>query len=145
MTSRDNTTCKHWWRVMAVHAPALMELSMDQQKLVELPIKTWQATWQSLVVIECKFTPGLFTHDTRPVQFTLIADDFAVKWVNQSDFDHPLHSPETKHTMTCDMDGKQCAGMHLDWNCDTCEVVCLMDVHPRCTQRIGSDQTKRTF
>ena len=78
---------------------------------------------------ECKFTPGLFTHESRPIQFTLIADDFAVKWVNRSDFDHPLHSLETKHTMTCDVDEKQCVGMHLQWNCDTREVVCSMDQH----------------
>ena len=63
---------------------------------------------------ECKFTPGLFSHETRPIQFSLIVDDFAIKWVNREDFDHLLQSLETKYTMTCDVDGKQCAGMHLD-------------------------------
>ena len=29
--------------------------------------------------------------------------------------------------MTCDMDGKQYVGMHLDWNYDTREVICSMD------------------
>ena len=76
---------------------------------------------------ECKFTPGLFTHETRPIQFSLIADDFAVKWINKSDFDHLLQSLETKCTMTCDMEGKQHVGMHPEWNCDTREVICSMD------------------
>ena len=76
---------------------------------------------------ECKFTPGLLSHETRSIQFKLIVNDFAAEWENQEDFDHPLHSSETKCTMTCDMDGKQCAGMHLDWNHDTCEVICSMD------------------
>lgn len=76
---------------------------------------------------ECKFTPGLFTHESRPIQFTLIVDDFAVKWVNREDFDHLLHSLETKYTMTCDMDGKQYVGMHLQWNYDTREVICSMN------------------
>ena len=65
---------------------------------------------------ECKFTSGLFTHETRPIQFSLIVDDFAVKWTNKADFDHLLQSLETKYTMTCDVEGKQCVGMHLDWN-----------------------------
>ena len=76
---------------------------------------------------ECKFTPGLFTHETRPIQFSLTVDDFAVKWINRSDFDHLLQSLETKHAMTCDMDGKQCVGMYLDWNYEKREVVCSMD------------------
>ena len=76
---------------------------------------------------ECKFTPGLFSHETRPIHFSLIVDDFGVKWVHRKDFDHLLHSLETKCTMTCDVDGKQHVGMHLDWDCDTREVTCSMD------------------
>ena len=29
---------------------------------------------------ESKFIPGFFTHDTRPINFTLVVDDFGVKY-----------------------------------------------------------------
>ena len=76
---------------------------------------------------ECKFTPGLFTHETRPIQFSLTVDDFAVKWIDREDFDHLLQSLETKYTMTCDMEGKQHVGISLDWNYDEREVICSMN------------------
>ena len=97
-----------------VSMPALMEHFAVWQKQEELPIKTWWII--QLRHHECKFTPGLFSHELRPIQFTLIVNDFAVKWENREDFDHLLHSSETKHTIVCDMDGKQHVRMHLDWN-----------------------------
>jgi hypothetical protein len=35
-----------------------------------------------------KFTPGLYTHKTRPIAFSLVVDDFGVKYVNKEDMDH---------------------------------------------------------
>jgi hypothetical protein len=32
---------------------------------------------------QTKFTPGLWGHVTRPIQFTLVVDDFAVKYVGK--------------------------------------------------------------
>ena len=37
---------------------------------------------------ESKFSPGLFTHDTRPISFTSVVDDLGVKWKNLEDFEH---------------------------------------------------------
>ena len=31
---------------------------------------------------ESKFTKGLFKHDTRDISFTLVVDDFGIKWIN---------------------------------------------------------------
>ena len=30
-----------------------------------------------------KFVPGLWKHDTQPIQFTLVVDDFGVKYVGK--------------------------------------------------------------
>jgi hypothetical protein len=38
--------------------------------------------------IPSKFTPGLFTHKTRQVAFSLLVDDFDVKYENKEDMDH---------------------------------------------------------
>jgi hypothetical protein len=35
-----------------------------------------------------KFTAGLYTHKTRPIAFSLVVDDFGVKYVNKEDMDH---------------------------------------------------------
>ena len=35
-----------------------------------------------------KLVPGLWMHDWRPVQFTLVVDDFGVKYVGK---EHALH------------------------------------------------------
>jgi hypothetical protein len=38
--------------------------------------------------VPTKFTPGLYTHKTRPMAFSLVVDDFGVKFVNKQDMDH---------------------------------------------------------
>ena len=37
---------------------------------------------------QSKLVPGLWKHDTRPIQFTLVVDDFGVKYVGQ---EHAVH------------------------------------------------------
>ena len=39
---------------------------------------------------EVKHTPGLWTHITRPIQFTLVVDDFGVKYIRRKDAEHLL-------------------------------------------------------
>ena len=35
----------------------------------------------------CKHTPGLWKHDTKPIMFTLVVDDFGCKYINEKDFE----------------------------------------------------------
>ena len=37
---------------------------------------------------EVDHTPGLFTHKTRPIWFTLVVDDFGVKYVGKQHAEH---------------------------------------------------------
>jgi hypothetical protein len=37
---------------------------------------------------ECKHTPGLWRHLTHPISFTLVVDDFGVKYVGREHVDH---------------------------------------------------------
>jgi hypothetical protein len=39
--------------------------------------------------------PGLWRHDTQPAQFTLVVDNFGVKYVGE---EHANHSRRTLHT-----------------------------------------------
>jgi hypothetical protein len=42
----------------------------------------------------CTHTPGLWTHSTQPIAFTLVVDDFGIKYTNRDDAIHPLSALE---------------------------------------------------
>ena len=55
---------------------------------------------------QSKLVPGLWKHDWRPVQFTLVVDDFGVKYVGK---EHALHlrtALEDNYTVTTEWDGQ---------------------------------------
>jgi hypothetical protein len=53
-----------------------------------------------------KFTLGLYTHKTRPIAFSLVVDDFVVKYVNKEDMDHLLATIGKRYPVK------------VDWNAD---------------------------
>ena len=61
-------------------------------------------------------TPGLWYHISRPISFTLVADDFGVKYVNKDDADHLISSIKASHTLTEDWSGNLYCGIALDWD-----------------------------
>ena len=61
-------------------------------------------------------TLGLFQHITRPISFTLVTDDFGVKYVNKTDAEHLVNVISTYYPMTTDWEGKKHIGIYLDWN-----------------------------
>jgi Reverse transcriptase (RNA-dependent DNA polymerase) len=69
-------------------------------------------------------TPGLWKHDTRPVMFTLVVDDFGVQYVDKDDFDHLTSALQQKYTISIDMTGEKYCGLTLQWdyNKRTCDV-----------------------
>jgi len=66
--------------------------------------------WQS------KLVPGLWKHDTRPIQFKLVADDFGVKNTRQEDVNHLKTVIKQNYTVTADWTGNQYIGITLDWD-----------------------------
>jgi hypothetical protein len=49
---------------------------------------------------ECKQTPGLWKHTSRPILFTLVVDDFGVKYTNQADAKHLIGSLKKDYELT---------------------------------------------
>ena len=49
-----------------------------------------------------KYTEGLFTHETRQIAFTLVVDDFAIKYVYKADMEHLLTSLREKYPIKVD-------------------------------------------
>jgi len=64
---------------------------------------------------QCKIVPGLWRHKTRPIVFTLVVDDFGVKYVNKEDVDHLMSVLKENYSVTEDWKGERYIGMHLRW------------------------------
>ncbi len=61
-------------------------------------------------------TPGLWYHETRPITFTLVVDNFGVKYVNKDDVDHLIASVKKDYMLTKDWTGNLYCGIQLDWD-----------------------------
>ena len=49
-----------------------------------------------------RHTPGLWTHDSRPISFTLIVDDFGIKYTRKADAEYLLMAIQSKYSITMD-------------------------------------------
>ena len=63
-----------------------------------------------------KHTPGFFTHIDRPISFTLVVDDFGVKYVGKHHAQHLIDTLQTLYTITVDWTGTLYCGLTLSWN-----------------------------
>jgi hypothetical protein len=60
-------------------------------------------------------TPGLWRHEFRPLTFTLVVDNFGVKFVNKADVDHLIASIKKTYTLTEDWTGSLYCSITLKW------------------------------
>jgi hypothetical protein len=61
-------------------------------------------------------TPGLWQHDTYPICFTLVVNDFGVKYVNKADAEHLLNTIQKYYKCSSDWDTKQYCGLTFKWD-----------------------------
>jgi len=61
-------------------------------------------------------TPGLWYHESRPISFTLVVDDFGVKYVGREHVDHLIKCLKQTYKLTEDWTGSLYCGITLDWN-----------------------------
>ncbi|KAL7460263.1 hypothetical protein ACHAXS_000725 [Conticribra weissflogii] len=61
-------------------------------------------------------TPGLFKHESRPIQFTLVVDDFGVKYVRMEHAQHLIQTLKKYYTISEDWEGELYCGVTLKWN-----------------------------
>jgi hypothetical protein len=76
---------------------------------------------------KAKRTDGLFLHKTRDLSFTLVVDDFGIKYTNKDDVNHLIAAVCDKYPLKVDWDAKQYVGIHLQWDYARREVICSMD------------------
>jgi len=58
-------------------------------------------------------TPGLFRHATRPVTFSLVVDDFAIKYVDRTNTEHLLATLWSLYNITTDWTASMYCGITL--------------------------------
>ena len=71
---------------------------------------------------QSKIVAGLWSHKTRPIQFTLVVDDFGVKYVGREHVEHLLKTLEEHYKVTSDWKGDRYIGIHLQWDYDKRQV-----------------------
>ena len=65
---------------------------------------------------EVKHTPGLWKHVSRPIQFSLVVDDFGVKYSRKEDVDHLIETLKKDFTLSEDWEGDLYCGITLKWD-----------------------------
>jgi hypothetical protein len=61
-------------------------------------------------------TPSLWKHATRPVTFSLVVDDFGVKYVGKQHAEHLIHSLTQLYQISIDWTGALYLGLTLKWD-----------------------------
>jgi hypothetical protein len=71
-----------------------------------------------------RHAPGLWLHKTRPISFTLVVDDFAVKYVGMQHIDHLQNALLKTYELTTDWTAMVYSGMTLKWDYKyrTCDI-----------------------
>jgi hypothetical protein len=67
-----------------------------------------------------RHTPVLWLHKTRPISFTLVVEDFAVKYVGKQHAEHLRNSLFRTYELTTDWTATVYSGMTLKWDYDKC-------------------------
>ena len=65
---------------------------------------------------QSKVVPGLRKHDCLPIQFTLVVDDFGVKYVGEKHELHLKQRLEENYKVTTEWDGTRYIRITLDWD-----------------------------
>ena len=53
----------------------------------------------------CRFTHELYKHKTKTITFSLVVDNFGVRYINKQDTDHPIMTLQKKYTIKINWKG----------------------------------------
>jgi hypothetical protein len=66
-------------------------------------------------------THVLWTHDTRPISFSLVLDDYGVKYVGREHTEHLMACIKKNYSISSDWKGHAYCGLTLDWDYKTAQ------------------------
>jgi hypothetical protein len=61
-------------------------------------------------------THGLWKHDTRPISFSLVVEDFGVKYVGREHDEHLMECIKKNYNISRDWKGSAYCGLTLEWD-----------------------------
>jgi hypothetical protein len=65
---------------------------------------------------QSKVTPGYWKHDWRPISFTLVVDDFGIKYINETNVNHLIQALKQDYEIEEDWEGTRYLDITLDWD-----------------------------
>jgi hypothetical protein len=65
---------------------------------------------------QSKIIPGLWTHKTRKICFTLVVDNFAIKYTKLEDAQHLIKALKKDYIITVDWDAKKYIRLTIEWD-----------------------------
>jgi hypothetical protein len=65
---------------------------------------------------QSKIVPGLWTHKARNTCFTLVVDDFAIKYTKVEDAKYLFDTLQKDYTITVDWDATKYIGLAIEWD-----------------------------
>jgi hypothetical protein len=66
--------------------------------------------------IQSTTTPGFWKHEWRPISFTLVVDDFGVKYVGKEHAEHLVSVLKEYYGIDTDWEGTRYVGLTIDWD-----------------------------
>jgi hypothetical protein len=107
----------------------LMELAQDGKVYIEIQKGMYglpQAGILANELLQCNLakygyrptqhTHGLWKHDTCPVSFSLVVDDFGVKYVGREHAEHLMACIKKNYQISSDWKGSAYCGLTLEWD-----------------------------
>jgi len=93
---------------------------------------------------QSKAVPGLWTHETRPISFTLVVDDFGVKYVGKENAMHLISILKQHYEISEDWTGSKYIGITFDWDYANKRVHLSMPGYiSKALQRFGHERPRR--
>jgi hypothetical protein len=84
-----------------------------------------------------KIINGFWKHKTKPTCFTLVVDDFAVKYVNNEDAEHLINAIKKYCPMMVDKEATKYIGLTIEWDYKNCKAhIHMPDIHSESTYKI---------
>jgi len=71
---------------------------------------------------QSKLTPGYWKHEWRPISFTLVVDNFGVKYIGKEHVMHLINTLKEHYEVEEDWEGQRYLGITLDWDYKNREV-----------------------
>ncbi len=93
----------------------LPQVGLIAQELLEQPLS-------KVGYSQSKIIPGLWTHKTRKTCFTLVVNNFAIKFTKMEDAKHLIEALNKDYTITIDWGATKYIRLTIDWDYDNGQV-----------------------